>query len=253
MEIPRSILITGASSGIGAALARDYAAPGVRLALGGRDAARLEEIAMDCRARGAEADATVVDVTDPEATARWVEAADAAAPLDLVIANAGISGGTFGGGESQEQASAIFAVNVGGVVNTAYPAATRMAARGHGQIAIMSSLAGFRGMSGAPAYSASKVAVRALGDALRGRLAPCGVTVSIVCPGFIRTPLTDVNRFPMPMLMEVERASAIIRRNLARRRPLIAFPWPMYALVRLVAALPRPLSDRILGRMPEKG
>lgn len=253
MKNASSILITGASSGIGAALARDYAAPGVRLALGGRDAARLEDVAVDCRAKGAEADIAVIDITDGDAAARWIEAADDAAPLDLVIANAGISGGTFGGGESHEQAASIIGTNVGGVVNTVYPAAARMAARGHGRIAIVSSLAGFRGMPGAPAYSASKVAVRALGDALRGRYRKQGVGVSIVCPGFIRTPLTDVNKFPMPMLMEVERASAIIRRGLARGRPLIAFPWPIYAAIRLVAALPRPLSDRILGRMPEKG
>lgn len=253
MKNASSILITGASSGIGAALARDYAAPGIKLALGGRDVARLEEVAVHCRAKGAEADIAVVDVTDGEAAARWIEAADDVAPLDLAIANAGMSGGTFGGGESREQASAILSVNVGGVVNTAYPAADCMAARGHGRIAIISSLAGFRGMPGAPAYSASKVAVRALGDAMRGRYRKQGVGISIVCPGFIRTPLTDVNKFPMPMLMEVERASAIIRRGLARGRPLIAFPWPMYAMVRLLAALPRPLSDRILGRMPEKG
>ena len=100
---------------------------------------------------------------------RWVEAADDADPLDLAIANAGISGGTFGGGESVAQANAIFATNLDGVVNTLHPAARRMAARGRGQIAIVSSLAGFRGIPGAPAYSASKVAARAWGDAMRGR------------------------------------------------------------------------------------
>lgn len=252
MREPKSILITGASSGIGAAVALAYAGPGLRLGLGGRNRGRLAEVAAACRKAGAEVDAGLLDICDAAAVRRWVEAADDAAPLDLVVANAGISGGTFGGGESHEQARAIFAVNVDGVVNTVHPAAERMQSRRRGQIAIMSSLAGFRGIAGAPAYSASKAAVRAYGEALRGRLRPHGVGVSVICPGFIRTPMTDVNAFPMPMLMEVERAARIIRRGLARDRARIAFPLPVYALVRLLAALPPALVDPIFRRMPEK-
>lgn len=252
MRNPRSILITGATSGIGAALARDYAAPGVRLVLSGRNAERLEAVAADARAAGADVEAEIVDVTDAEATARWVEAADDAVPLDLAIANAGISGGTFGGGESVARASAIFATNMNGVVNTLHPAAERMVARGQGQVVIVSSMAGFRGIPGAPAYSASKAAARAWGDAMRGRLKPKGVTVSIVCPGFVRTPMTDVNQYRMPMLMEVDKAASLISRRLARGDALIAFPWPVHMFVRLMAALPRPVGDYIYGRMPEK-
>lgn len=252
MKNPGSILISGASSGIGAALARLYAAPGIQLALGGRDVQRLDTVAEACRRVGASVETTPVDVTDAAATMRWVEAADDAAPLDLVIANAGISGGTFGGGESHEQASAIFAVNVDGVVNTVLPAAQRMRDRGRGQLALMSSLAGFRGLPGAPSYSASKAAVRAYGDALRGRLHREGIIVSVICPGFIRTPMTDVNGFPMPFLMEVEDAARRIRHGLARSRPRIAFPWPLYTVVRLAALLPPVLSDPVFGRMPEK-
>ncbi|MCK5622452.1 MAG: SDR family NAD(P)-dependent oxidoreductase [Alphaproteobacteria bacterium] len=245
-------MITGATSGIGAALARDYAAPGVRLVLSGRNAERLEAVAADARAAGADVEAEIVDVTDAEATARWVEAADDAVPLDLAIANAGISGGTFGGGESVARASAIFATNMNGVVNTLHPAAERMVARGQGQVVIVSSMAGFRGIPGAPAYSASKAAARAWGDAMRGRLKPKGVTVSIVCPGFVRTPMTDVNQYRMPMLMEVDKAASLISRRLARGDALIAFPWPVHMFVRLMAALPRPIGDYIYGRMPEK-
>lgn len=252
MKNPRSILITGATSGIGAALARDYAAPGVRLVLSGRDEARLDAVAAATRAAGAEVESARVDVTDPGATGRWVEAADDTAPMDLAIASAGISGGTFGGGESIEQANAIFATNLAGVMNTLQPAAARMAARGRGQIAIVSSLAGFRGMPGAPAYSASKAAVRVWGDAMRGQLKKRGVAVSVICPGFIRTPMTEVNQFPMPMLMDVDKAASVIRRRLARGNALIAFPWPIYIFVRLMAALPNPVADRLLARMPEK-
>jgi short-subunit dehydrogenase len=252
MRSPQSILITGATSGIGAALARNYAAPDVRLVLSGRNVERLETVAADARAAGADVEAAILDVTDAEATCRWVEAADDRGPLDLAIANAGISGGTFGGGESVAQASAIFATNLDGLVNTLHPAAERMAARGRGQIALVSSLAGFRGIPGAPAYSASKVAARAWGDAMRGRMKPRGVTVSIICPGFIRTPMTDVNQFSMPMLMEAGKAASLIRRRLPRGNALIAFPLPMYLLVRLMAALPNPVTDYIYGRMPEK-
>jgi len=252
MKDPRSILITGASSGIGAALARAYAAPGVRLALGGRDAGRLGEIAADCRARSAEVDAATVDVTDAAATARWIAAADETEPLDLVIANAGISGGTFGGGESREQAAAIFAANVGGIIHTVHPAAERMRARRQGQIAIMSSLASFRGMPGAPAYSASKAAARSYGEALRGTMHQHNVGVTVICPGFIRTPMTDVNGFRMPMLMEADRAARLIRRGLARNRARIAFPFRLYALAWLLGALPPSWTDPVLRRMPEK-
>ena len=252
MRNPRAILITGATSGIGAALARDYAAPGVRLVLSGRNDVRLEAVAGAARAAGAEVEAALVDVTDAAATGCWVEAADDAAPLDLAVASAGISGGTFGGGESVARANAIFATNLAGVVNTLQPVAERMAARGQGQIAILSSPAGFRGMPGAPAYSASKAAVRVWGDAMRGQLKKQGVTVSIICPGFIRTPMTEVNQFHMPMLMEVDKAASVIRRRLARGDALIAFPWPIYLFVRLMAALPNSVADRLLVRMPEK-
>lgn len=252
MKNPKSILITGATSGIGAALTHEYAAPGIRLVLSGRNAERLAAVAADARAAGADVETAIIDVTDAEAVGRWVEAADDAGPLDLAIANAGLSGGTHGGGESVAQASAIFSTNINGVVNALHPAAERMIARGRGQIAMVSSLAGFRGIPGAPAYSTSKVAVRAWGDAMRGRLKRRGVTVSIIFPGFVRTPLTDVNQFPMPLLMEAPKAAALIRRRLARGKALIAFPWPMHLLVRLMAALPNPVSDFIYGRMPEK-
>jgi len=252
MRNPKSILITGASSGIGAALARLYAAPGITLALGGRDAQRLSRVAGDCRDRGAAVDAASVDVTDAGATARWIAAADDAAPLDLVIANAGVSGGTLGG-ESLDQASAILTTNLDGVVHTVHAAAERMCARRHGQIAIMSSLASFRGLPGAPAYSASKAAVRSYGEALRGSLHRHNVRVTVICPGFVRTPLTDVNRFPMPLLMEAGHAARLIRRGLARDRARIAFPLRLYALAWLLGALPPSWTDRALRRLPEKG
>lgn len=250
---PGSILITGATSGLGAALARAYAAPGVRLALTGRDPARLDATARRCRDAGAEVAREILDVREREALADWIAAMDTAAPLDLVIANAGVSAGTGGGSESDEQARTIFAVNVEGVVNTALPAAALMRPRGRGQIAVMASLAAFRGFPGAPAYCASKAAVRVWGEALRGALHGQGIRVSVICPGYVRTPMTAVNDFPMPFLMDAERAAAIIRRGLARDKARIAFPLPMYALVRLLAGLPLAVTDPLLRRLPKKG
>jgi NADP-dependent 3-hydroxy acid dehydrogenase YdfG len=249
---PRSILITGASSGIGAALARAYAGPGVVLALAGRAADRLGAVAAACRTAGAEVRAARLEVTDQTAMAGWVRAVDQAAPLDLVIANAGISGGARGGSGTDEQARAIFAVNLGGTLNTIEPALPLMLARRRGQLGLMSSLAGFRGMPSAPAYCASKAAVRSYGEGLRGRLLDRGIAVSVICPGFVRTPLTARNPFPMPFLMEAERAAAIIKAGLARRRARIAFPRRLYLAVRLLDALPLALTDRWLRRVPGK-
>lgn len=249
---PARILITGASSGIGAALAELYAEAGRTLLLNGRDRARLEAVASACRARGAATETAVIDVTDAAAMRQWIEAADRVAPIDLVIANAGISAGTGGGGESEAQARAIYAINLDGALNTVLPAIAAMTRRGSGQIAIMSSLAGFRGFPGAPAYCGSKAAVRVWGEALRGELAARGVAVSVICPGYVRTPMTAVNRFPMPFLMSVECAARIIRRGLERRRARIAFPWPTYAAVWLVALMPPGLTDRLLARLPKK-
>ena len=252
MKHPRSILITGASSGIGAALARHYAAPEVALSLCGRDAARLDDVAAACRAAGGRVDARVLDVTDRDGVRGWIEERDGSAALDLVIANAGISGGTGGGGESDAQARRIFAINVDGVVNTVLPAMGVMRQRRRGQIALMSSLAAFHGFPGAPAYSASKAAVKSWGEALRGQLAHDGIEVSVICPGFVESRMTADNPFPMPLLMNADKAAHIIRRGLARNGARIAFPFPMYVGVWLLAALPAAVSDRLLRTLPKK-
>jgi short-subunit dehydrogenase len=127
-----------------------------------------------------------------------------------------------------------------------------MRPRRRGQVAIMASLAAFRGFPGAPAYCASKAAVRVWGESLRADLAAEGIGVSVICPGFVKSPMTAVNRFPMPFLVETDRAAETIRRGLARGKARIAFPWPLYALVWTLAALPPGLTDRLLGGLPRK-
>lgn len=249
----RSILITGASSGLGAALAEAYAAPGVFLHLGARRGDLLAQIAGACRARGAEVGIASIDVGDAAAMEAWVVGADDGRPLDLVIANAGISGGTSGGQESAQQTRDIFRINVDGVLNTVLPVLPRMAARGAGQIGIMASLAGHRGFPGAPAYCASKAAVKVWGEGLRGEMAESGVGVSVIMPGFVTTPMTAVNDFPMPFLMPVEQAAKIVQRGLAANGARIAFPWPMAAIAWAIGALSPALTDRLLRAAPKKG
>ena len=246
------VLITGASSGIGTALSLAYARPGALLSLAGRDEARLNEVVAAARVRGAEIDAAVLDVRDRDAMAAWVTAADQRQPVDLVIANAGISGGTHGGPESAEQTRAVFAVNLDGVLNTVLPLIPRMTARGAGQIALISSLAGHRGFPGAPAYCGSKAAVKVWGESLRGELTTHGVKVNVVMPGFIKTHMTDVNDFPMPFLMSAERAAEIIRRGLEKDRARIAFPWPTAMMAWFVAALSPAILDPLLRKLPKK-
>lgn len=250
---PRHVLITGASSGLGAALARDYAEAGRRLALGGRDAERLAAVAEDCRNRGAEVLATALDVTDSAALHAWIAEAETHAPLDLVIANAGTSAGTGAAGfESAEQTRRILATNIDGLVETVMPAVERMRARRQGQLGLVSSVAGYRGFPGAPAYCASKAFVKVWGEALRGHLKREGIAVSTICPGYVATPMTAVNRFPMPFLMSPEKAARIIRRGLAANRARIAFPWPTAFGAWLAGTLPPAWTDPLLSRLPAK-
>lgn len=242
------VLITGASSGIGAALAEAYAAPGARLALFGRDEARLRRVAEACMARGARVAVILAEVTDPEVMREAVLMVDDAHPLDLVIANAGVSGAVLGEGGAAE----IFEVNVMGVLHTVEPLLPRLVARGRGRVALMSSLASFVNRPGTAAYCASKAAVRIWGEGLAARLGPHGVGVSVICPGFIDTPLTRKNRFPMPMLMDVGQGARIIRRGLDAGHARIAFPWPVYLGARVAGLFPAGFLQRLTARWPGK-
>ena len=247
------VVITGASSGIGEALALHYAANGVVLSLTGRDQERLEAVAEVCRENGAKVAVCVVDVRDRDAVAAWLKTRDAACRIDLLIANAGISAGT---GEEDfepgEQVRAVFEVNVTGVLNTIEPILPRMVRDGRGHIAIMSSLAGFRGLPGAPAYAGSKAAVRVYGESLGSSLAGTGVQVHVICPGFVKSRMTDVNTFPMPFLMSAEKAARIISRGFERGKARISFPLPMVFVVWFLAALPDWLARNLVKKTPSK-
>jgi len=251
-----AVLITGASSGLGRALALASARPGAVLHLSGRDAARLEAVAIACRAKGAEVRPAVLDVTDAAAMAGWI---GGAGRIDLAIANAGISAGTGGATEPPAQARAIFETNVTGVLNTALPAIAAMAAQApgadgvRGRVAVIASLAAFVAAPGAPAYCATKAAVQRWAEALDATERHRGIRIHAVCPGYVRTPMTAQNAFPMPFLMDAEDAARRTLAGIARGRVRIAYPWPTYAMARLAGALPPALTSWIFSRMPAKG
>lgn len=250
MPQPCTILITGASSGIGRALALAYAAPGVRLALIGRNQERLAAVAAAAEAQGALVSVGQVDVRDRAAMHAWISAADMAQPFDLAIANAGITTGLADAAltEDPEAVRALLATNLFGVLNTIEPLLQPMCERGRGQIAIVGSLAGLRGLPFSPAYSASKAAVHAYAESLRGRLERRGVIVSLVIAGFVKTPLNDSIDAVKPFEVSDVAAARIIRDGLARGRAVIAFPVALYAATWLARLLPPRLVDRLFTR-----
>jgi len=253
------ILITGASSGIGLALARYYANKAledadriVYLSLTGRDSQRLKETAHSCQNEYVKVCEYIFDVTDFDITKQTILKANEICPLDLVIANAGISGGGGDDCEEYEQAYNIFQTNIFGVINTISPAIEVMSKSGKGQIAIISSIAGFRGWPGAPAYCASKSAVKTYGESLRSQMKKTGIKINVVCPGFIKTPMTGKNGFPMPFIMEKERAAKIIAQGLEKDKTRIAFPWQLVSFAWFFSVIPDRLAHFLLKNTPSK-
>jgi short-subunit dehydrogenase len=247
---PRSILITGASSGIGRALALVYARPGVSLSLTGRDRERLEDTAAAARAQGAEVSLGQLDVRDQDAMAHWIKEADARRPFDLVIANAGITTGLTPGALTEDPCAvrAIIGINFIGVLNTVEPLIAPMCARGAGQIAFIGSIAGLRGLPYAPAYCATKAAVHAYSESLRGRVEARGVRISLIIPGFVKTPLNDGIDAMKPLEMTSTQAAIRIQRGLERGQAIIAFPRSLYLLARVSRVLPIRLVDKVMAR-----
>jgi NADP-dependent 3-hydroxy acid dehydrogenase YdfG len=240
---PKAVLITGATGGIGSALAKAYAAPGVHLFLGDTNASGFENLCPSCTDSGAIVHNTRVDVTDKAAMENWIAEADAITPLDLVIANAGISHGNLVDEETPEQIRAVFAVNIDGMLNTVLPALPRMRSRKKGQIALMSSLAGIRGFPHAPSYCATKAAIRVFGQGLRARVKREGVSVSVMIPAFVKTPMTEANLYGMPGRIEADRAASIIKRKLAKNKAEFIFPHPYPALAWALTAAPSSLVN----------
>jgi len=245
-----TVVISGASSGLGAALARAYAAPGVALGLIGRNIERLDAVAASCRAAGATVDAAPIDVADREPMEQWLATFDRAHPVELVIANAGISAGPEPGSPTEpvEMTMRQVAVNLLGAVHTIAPLVPAMAARGRGRIVLIASLAAYRGLPYSPGYCASKAGLRAYGEALRPLVEPRGIGVTVVCPGFFVSPMTDRWDGPTPFLTSAERAARNVKHGIDLGRRRVNFPRPLALGMRLCDALPAMLGDRIVQR-----
>ena len=243
------VFVTGASSGIGEALARHYSAQGAQLGLVARRADFLERLASSLNPAPA---VYALDVRD--ASALRNAASDFIARFgvpDIVIANAGVSKGTLT--EQQSDLAVfqqIFDTNVMGMVNTFHPFIAPMRANAAGTLVGIASVAGFRGIPGGGAYSASKAAAIKYCESLRVELRDAGISVVTICPGYIRTPMTDVNRFKMPFIIPVEDAVVRFARAIDAKTSFTVIPWTMGMAARLFRILPNWLYDRL--RMPRK-
>ena len=245
----RVVWITGASSGIGEALIAPLVARGARVAISARRADRLGALAAEWTARGGDVRAFPLDVTDRAATHAVVAAIESAfGRIDVAVLNAGNHAAGSGRRFDAQQYVDNITLNYIGAVYGIEAVLPAMLARGEGHIAGMSSLAGYRAIPSAGAYGASKAALTHMLDAIRFDLQPLGITITNVAPGFIKTPLTDRNRFPMPFLMPVDRAAAIIVAGLERRSREIHFPKPLSWALKLLRVLPYPLYQRIIHR-----
>ena len=249
---PRNVFITGASSGIGAALARQYAARGATVGLFARRAVLLDALAATLPAGRAAAYAG--DVRDAAALAH--AGADFIARFgvpDVVIANAGISRGALTEhGEDLPAFRAVFDTNVVGLVHTFQPFLAAMNTAGQGALVGIASIAGFRGLPGSGAYSASKAAAIVYLESLRVEQRGTGVAVLTVCPGYIATPMTEQNPYPMPFLLVADEAARRIVRAIDRRKRFYVLPWQMAVVGRVLRLLPRPVYDAVFARAPRK-
>lgn len=239
----RVYIITGASSGIGRALAVALARPGVVLGLIGRDAARLTDTAQACTVRGTSVHVLPADVRRRDELRPIIQQFDAGQPVDCVIVNAGISIGTSPAGEieSEDETFDLLATNLTGALATALSLIPLMRQRRNGQIVFVSSIAALAPLPDAAAYSASKAALLAYGLAMRERLRDDGVKVNVVCPGFVTTPMAAHYLGWKPFEISPEDAARRIIRGLERNSAVIAFPWPLAFAARFQQALPESL------------
>ena len=247
----RNVLITGASSGIGEALAVACARRGDRLYLCGRNAQRLGAVASKCRALGAAVEAELIDVRDEKRVREWMEFCESHAPIERVFSNAGVGTGI----ENEENTRTTFAINVTGNLNVVLAALEifrRRTSPAHKQILVTSSIAGYGPLPTCPAYSATKSCMKTWALSLRGMLSPEGIKVSAICPGFVRSRITDRNTCPMPFFMEADEAAQIILARADRNVGLIAFPWPMRLATWALSILPFRLSELLSRLLPAK-
>jgi short-subunit dehydrogenase len=247
----RRIFITGASSGIGAAMARHYAAQDTEIGLFARRRELLEKLAASLPGRTALYAGDIADTAAISAAAKdFLERFGAP---DLVVANAGISIGTQADAIADvDKLRRVLEVNVTGLAATLSAFAPSMRAAGRGTLCGIASVAGFRGLPGASAYSASKSAARTWLEALRVELAGSGVSVVTICPGYIDTPMTQVNKYRMPFILPAEEAARRFARAIAAKKRLAIIPWQMALVFLVLRIAPGWLFDLFARRAPRK-
>jgi short-subunit dehydrogenase len=242
-------VITGASSGIGWALARRLAAEGCKVGLLARRLEKLEVLAQEIRDAGGTAAVAAADVQDREQALEAVkQVATQLGPVDLMIANAGVGMPTLVEPMNVTDIEQMIRVNILGVVYALEAALPSMLQRGRGHLAAVSSLAAYKGLPGESAYCASKAAVNAFMESLRIQLRGRGIAVTTICPGFVLTPMTEINEFRMPFVMSADAAARRIVRALHRRRKVYNFPWQLSLLMKVTRWLP----DWVLARTMQK-
>jgi len=248
-SVPSCVLITGATGGIGGALALEYARAGCQtLILQGRDVARLRDLAASCGAHGARVVTQALDVRDHVALLAWLDDISRRESPELVIANAGVNihMGDQRQNEAWDDVVRLLDVNIKAVFATVHGVLPMMRARRCGQIALISSLAAWRGLPQTPSYSASKAAIKVYGEAMRDALLADGVRMHVVMPGYVASSMCFDMPGPKPFLWSAERAARTIRRGLQANRARISFPFPLNLGCFLLSLIPPAVSGRIL-------
>lgn len=246
-ELPQNVIITGASTGIGRSLAKHMAANGYRVGLLARRSELLLDVVGEIQNSGGEAHWEVADIKNRQQTCDAIQKlVEKLGGIDILVANAGVGAPTTLKPWNVEDQEAMIAVNLIGVIYSMEYILPLMLDKKQGHLVAISSLAAFKGLPGESGYTASKAGLNTFMEGLRIQLRSKGIHVSTICPGFIRTPMTEVNDFKMPWLMEAEEAAAIILKGIQRKVRVLRFPWQTSLLMRLVSWMPDWLIDKVM-------